>query len=157
MGLALPNGGIGNFLHLILQSYGYTAFQTILIGLPQAAMQVVFPLSGAYVARCFPGWRIYVMMLWMLPSLIGVIIQYSTRNSGALRTCPVGILLTVSLWILHSWLIRCPPGSLLCCSRRQHHRIHQTDDGGSYGVHFLRCRQHHWAASVSTLVYRGYR
>ncbi|OCF41073.1 allantoate permease [Kwoniella heveanensis CBS 569] len=82
--LALPNGGIGNFLHLILQSYGYTAFQTILIGLPQAAMQVVFPLSGAIIARKVPGARLYVLMAYMIPSLVGVIIQYKTRNSGAL-------------------------------------------------------------------------
>ncbi|KAK4689629.1 MFS transporter, ACS family, allantoate permease, partial [Tremellales sp. Uapishka_1] len=70
--------------HLILQSYGYSAFQTILIGLPQAVLQVVFPLSGSYVARKFPNARLYVMMVWMLPSLIGVIIQYKTRQSGAL-------------------------------------------------------------------------
>ncbi|KAK8854473.1 hypothetical protein IAR55_003211 [Kwoniella newhampshirensis] len=82
--LSLPNGGIGNFLHLILQPYGYTAFQTILIGLPQAAMQVVFPLSGAIIARKVPGARLYVLMAYMLPSLVGVIIQYRTRNSGAL-------------------------------------------------------------------------
>ncbi|OXG19188.1 allantoate permease [Cryptococcus neoformans Ze90-1] len=84
MSLSLPNGGIGNFLHLILQSYGYTSFQTILMGLPQAAMQVVFPLSGAIIARKVPNARLYVLMAYMLPSLVGVIIQYKTRNSGAL-------------------------------------------------------------------------
>ncbi|WWD19392.1 hypothetical protein CI109_103852 [Kwoniella shandongensis] len=82
--LSIPNGGIGNFLHLILQSYGYTAFQTILIGLPQAAMQVVFPLSGAIIARKVPGARLYVLMAYMIPSTVGVIIQYKTRQSGAL-------------------------------------------------------------------------
>ncbi|WWC90314.1 uncharacterized protein L201_005247 [Kwoniella dendrophila CBS 6074] len=82
--VSVPNGGIGNFLHLILQSYGYTAFQTILIGLPQAAMQVIFPLSGAYIARKVPQARLYVLMSYMIPSLIGVIIQYKTRKSGAL-------------------------------------------------------------------------
>ncbi|WVR09285.1 hypothetical protein IAU60_006350 [Kwoniella sp. DSM 27419] len=54
--LALPNGGIGNFLHLI----------TILIGLPQAAMQIVFPLSGAYIARKVPGARLYVLMAYVM-------------------------------------------------------------------------------------------
>ncbi|WVQ79769.1 hypothetical protein IAT38_001869 [Cryptococcus sp. DSM 104549] len=84
MSLSLPNGGIGNFLHLILQSYGYTAFKTILMGLPQAAMQVFFPLTGAIIARKVPNARLYVLMAYMLPSLIGVIIQYKTRQSGAL-------------------------------------------------------------------------
>ncbi|KAE8541995.1 hypothetical protein D1P53_002169 [Cryptococcus gattii VGV] len=84
MSLSLPNGGIGNFLHLILQSYGYTSFQTILMGLPQAVLQVLFPLSGAIIARKVPNARLYVLMAYMLPSLVGVIIQYKTRNSGAL-------------------------------------------------------------------------
>jgi ACS family allantoate permease-like MFS transporter len=39
--MTIPNGGIANFLHLILQSYGYSAFQTILIGLPQAVLQAI--------------------------------------------------------------------------------------------------------------------
>ncbi|WVQ72670.1 hypothetical protein IAR50_002229 [Cryptococcus sp. DSM 104548] len=84
LSLSLPNGGIGNFLHLILQSYGYTSFQTILMGLPQAAMQVIFPLTGAIIARKVPNARLYVLMAYMIPSLVGVIIQYRTRQSGAL-------------------------------------------------------------------------
>jgi ACS family allantoate permease-like MFS transporter len=75
--LAIPNGGIGNckcvqgdtadesVLHLILQSYGYGPFQTILMGLPQAVMQVFFPLSGAYIARQFPNCRLYVIMAYV--------------------------------------------------------------------------------------------
>lgn len=54
------------------------------MGLPQAAMQVVFPLSGAIIARKVPNARLYVLTAYMLPSLVGVIIQYKTRNSGAL-------------------------------------------------------------------------
>jgi len=72
--LTIPNGGISNceftsrlcadttVLHLILQSYGYDAFQTILMGQPQSVMQVIFPLSGAYIARRYKNARIYVMM-----------------------------------------------------------------------------------------------
>jgi hypothetical protein len=65
MCMTIPNGGIANFLHLILQSYGYSAFQTILVGLPQAVLQIIFPLSGAYIARRFPNCRLYVMMAYV--------------------------------------------------------------------------------------------
>lgn len=58
----IPNGGIGNFLHLILQSYGFSAIHTILLGLPQSACQVVFTLGGSYMARNYKGWRTWVMV-----------------------------------------------------------------------------------------------
>lgn len=54
------------------------------MGLPQAVLQVLFPLSGAIIARKVPNARLYVLMAYMHPSLVGVIIQYKTRNSGAL-------------------------------------------------------------------------
>ncbi|KAL7422098.1 hypothetical protein Q5752_002741 [Cryptotrichosporon argae] len=82
--LTIPNGGIANFLHLILQSYGYSAFQTVLIGLPGAAMQIVFPLTGMLVARRWTGWRCRTMMLYMLPCLVGSILQFTTRHKPAL-------------------------------------------------------------------------
>lgn len=48
-----------------LQSYGYNAFQTILWGLPQATMQIIFPLSGAYLARKLKNARCYVMAAYV--------------------------------------------------------------------------------------------
>lgn len=80
----IPNGGIGNFLHLILQSYGFSAIETILLGLPQSACQVIFTLGGSYMARNYKGWRTWVMIIYVLPAVAGVAIQYGTRNTGAL-------------------------------------------------------------------------
>jgi ACS family allantoate permease-like MFS transporter len=57
----IPNGGLGNFLHLILQSYGFSPLQTILVGLPQAAAQVFIALTGSYIARRFRNSRTIVM------------------------------------------------------------------------------------------------
>lgn len=54
--------GIGNFYHLILQSYGFDAYQTILLGLPAAAIQTFFPLSSSWVARRYKDSRIWVMV-----------------------------------------------------------------------------------------------
>jgi hypothetical protein len=54
--------GIGNFYHLILQSYGFDAFQTILLGLPAAAIQTFFPLSSSWVARRYKDTRTWVMV-----------------------------------------------------------------------------------------------
>ncbi|KAJ9116221.1 hypothetical protein QFC24_006812 [Naganishia onofrii] len=53
---------IGNFYHLILQSYGFSAFNTILLGLPAAAIQIFFPLSASWVARRYKNARLWVMV-----------------------------------------------------------------------------------------------
>ncbi|KAI5453868.1 hypothetical protein NCC49_004864 [Naganishia albida] len=79
----IPNGGIGNFYHLILQSYGFDAYQTILLGLPAAAIQTFFPLSSSWVARRYKDSRIWVMVAWVLPSLLGVALQYGLTQRGA--------------------------------------------------------------------------
>lgn len=63
----IPNGGLGNFLHLILQSYGFSPLQTILVGLPQAAAQVFIALSGSYIARRFRNSRTLVMVSRVCP------------------------------------------------------------------------------------------
>jgi MFS family permease len=96
--VTIPNGGIANFLHLIvsptssaadrrsshqLQSYGYDAFQTILWGLPQAAMQVVFPLSGAYLACALPNARCYVMAAYVSCTAVGLADPRCCRASRA--------------------------------------------------------------------------
>lgn len=57
-----PSSGIGNFYHLILQSYGFSAFNTILLGLPAAAIQIFFPLSASWIARRYKNARLWVMV-----------------------------------------------------------------------------------------------
>ncbi|KAJ9121466.1 hypothetical protein QFC22_002082 [Naganishia vaughanmartiniae] len=80
---------IGNFYHLILQSYGFSAFNTILLGLPAAAIQIFFPLSASWVARRYKNTRLWVMcsyfppqIVWVLPSLLGVALQYGTTSTA---------------------------------------------------------------------------
>lgn len=46
-------------------------------------MQIIFPLSASIISRRWPSMRCYCMMAFMLPALVGSIIQYKTQNSGA--------------------------------------------------------------------------
>lgn len=51
LSLTIPNGGLGNFFHLILKEYGYNAFETILLGLPTGVVQVLVVVCAGYIAR----------------------------------------------------------------------------------------------------------
>ncbi|KAJ9095953.1 hypothetical protein QFC21_005315 [Naganishia friedmannii] len=63
-------------------SYGFSAFNTILLGLPAAAIQIFFPLSASWVARRYKNTRLWVMIIWVIPSLIGVALQYGTKSTA---------------------------------------------------------------------------
>lgn len=58
--LTVPNGGLGNFFHLILKEYGYNAFETILLGIPTGIVQVAVVIGGGYTARRYSGRRIQI-------------------------------------------------------------------------------------------------
>lgn len=81
--LTVPNGGLGTYLHLILQAYGYNAFQAILLGLPQGGIQVVLVLSTTYIARRYANMRIYVSIAGISLALLGILIQYCTTINEA--------------------------------------------------------------------------
>ncbi|KAH7026724.1 major facilitator superfamily transporter [Microdochium trichocladiopsis] len=66
------NGGISNFGKLIIKGLVKDPLQTTALGIPQGAFQVVFILSGTYIASRFKNARTIVMMLYMIPTIIGV-------------------------------------------------------------------------------------
>lgn len=57
LSLTIPNGGLGNFFHLILKEYGYNAFETILLGLPTGVVQVLVVVCAGYIARKYDNKR----------------------------------------------------------------------------------------------------
>lgn len=81
--LTIPNGGLGNYFNLILQSYGYNPFQTLLLGIPTGAVQVVAVLLGGWISRVYRNMRIYVAIVGIAICLTGLLIQYLTTNDGA--------------------------------------------------------------------------
>jgi hypothetical protein len=64
----------------------------------------------------------------MLPCLVGVIIQYKTRESGALRESIIVFdvghadMSASSVRLLHSWVLRRVSGHMLCRSWREYRR-----------------------------------
>ncbi|KAH7322499.1 MFS transporter [Stachybotrys elegans] len=70
------NGGIANFGKLIIKGLVKDPLLTTALGIPQGAFQVVFILSGTFFASYFRNARTYVMMAYLLPTIVGVSILW---------------------------------------------------------------------------------
>lgn len=70
------NGGVANFGKLIIKGLVQDPLRTTALGIPQGAFQVLWILTGAYIASRFRGVRTYVMMAYMLPTIVGTSLMW---------------------------------------------------------------------------------
>ncbi|KAJ5034979.1 uncharacterized protein L3040_008246 [Drepanopeziza brunnea f. sp. 'multigermtubi'] len=76
------NGGIANFGKLIIKGLVKKPLLTTALGIPQGAFQVFWILTGTYLASRFKNIRTIVMMMYLLPTIIGVTLMWKMgRNS----------------------------------------------------------------------------
>jgi hypothetical protein len=87
------NGGISNFGKLIIKGLVKDPLVTTALGIPQGAFQVFWILTGAYIASKFANCRTYVMMAYLLPTIIGVSLMWKLDRE-AYRT---GVLVSYYL------------------------------------------------------------
>ncbi|KAF2092555.1 allantoate permease-like protein [Rhizodiscina lignyota] len=87
MAISIPSGGISTFGPLIVQSFGFDSFTTILFNIPFGAVQLVATLGGAFLATKIKK-KSVVLLLLCLPPIAGLImlmvIDHDKRNRGAL-------------------------------------------------------------------------
>lgn len=67
----IPNGGISNFFSLLIESFGYTAEQSLLYGTPGGAVEVVTLIASGYFGDRF-GNRILIAASGLFISIIGI-------------------------------------------------------------------------------------
>ncbi|KAL2357377.1 major facilitator superfamily domain-containing protein [Cryomyces antarcticus] len=86
--VSIPSSGISTFGPLIIQSFGYDSFKTILFNIPFGAVQLVATLGGAYLAT---HWKRKgpVLLLLCVPPIIGCVILVATDHTASHR----GVLL----------------------------------------------------------------
>lgn len=65
------NGGYANFGKLIIKGVVHGSLQTTALGIPQGGFQIVWILSGTYIASRFRNARTIVMAVWIIPTIIG--------------------------------------------------------------------------------------
>ncbi|KAF2637592.1 allantoate permease-like protein [Massarina eburnea CBS 473.64] len=71
--VSIPSGGITTFGPLIIQSFGFGKFATILFNMPFGAVQIIATLGGAWLATHFKK-KSPVLLLLCIPPIIGIII-----------------------------------------------------------------------------------
>ncbi|EON67687.1 hypothetical protein W97_06830 [Coniosporium apollinis CBS 100218] len=85
--IAIPSGGISTFGPLIIKSFGFDSFTTILFNIPFGAIQIVSTLGGAFLATKLKK-KSPVLVLLCIPPIIGIImlmiIPYTKGNRAAL-------------------------------------------------------------------------
>ncbi|KAE8330585.1 major facilitator superfamily domain-containing protein [Aspergillus sergii] len=73
--VSLPNGGITNFSSLVIASFGFDTFNTLLYTIPMAAVALIFLLLSAVTCNRYRGLRCYWMIITLLISLIGILLM----------------------------------------------------------------------------------
>ncbi|KAL2209721.1 major facilitator superfamily transporter [Sarocladium strictum] len=83
------NGGMSNFGKLIIKGLVHDPLETTALGIPQGAFQIFFILSGTFLASKLKNARTYVMMGYMIPTIIGVSLMWKLDR----KENKVGVLL----------------------------------------------------------------
>ncbi|KAH8198377.1 hypothetical protein TruAng_007474 [Truncatella angustata] len=83
------NGGIANFGKLIIKGIVKDSLRTTLYGIPQGAFQVFWILTGTYLASRYRNYRTYVMMAYMVPTVIGTILMWKLDR----QSYKIGVLI----------------------------------------------------------------
>lgn len=79
------NGGVGFFGSLILKGVVEGPLLTTALHIPQGAFNVVFTLSGTYMASKIKNSRTTVMAMYNIPTLVGICLLWKLPRDGSAR------------------------------------------------------------------------
>ncbi|KAK4546315.1 hypothetical protein LTR36_001992 [Oleoguttula mirabilis] len=82
------NGGIANFGKLIIEGVVHDALRTTALGIPSGAFQVLWILTGTFLASRFRNVRTLVMAIYLIPTIIGTVMMWKMDR----QTSPYGVL-----------------------------------------------------------------
>ncbi|KAK5723309.1 hypothetical protein LTR15_005006 [Elasticomyces elasticus] len=85
--ISIPSGGISTFGPLIVKSFGFDSFTTILFNMPFGAVQMVATIGGAIAATKYKA-KSPILAILCIPPIIGISlllnIEYTPKNRGLL-------------------------------------------------------------------------
>jgi len=82
------NGGIASFGKLIIKGLVKDPLLTTVLGIPQGAFQVFWVLSGTWLASRIRNFRTVVMVMYLLPTVLGICLIWKLNRAKHL----VGVL-----------------------------------------------------------------
>ncbi|KAK5136310.1 hypothetical protein LTR08_003683 [Meristemomyces frigidus] len=83
------NGGIANFGKLIIKGVVHDPLRTTALGIPAGAFQVLWILTGTFIASRFRNVRTLVMAIYLIPTIIGTAIMWKIDRQAS----PYGVLM----------------------------------------------------------------
>ncbi|KAJ6124208.1 hypothetical protein N7471_011525 [Penicillium samsonianum] len=78
----IPNGAVSAFAPLIVNGFGFTKFESTLLGMPSGASQVLALLISGYLATRFQDIRHFLMIGGLLVALIGGVLIFALPESN---------------------------------------------------------------------------
>lgn len=99
----IPNGGLTNFNTLVISSFHFDHFQTILVGLPSSFFSAGQMWFWVYAGKYFKNLRTWGLTLPMCIAIIGISIVYGTENSNANKWGRV-----FAYWMINSYAVQFP-------------------------------------------------
>ncbi|ORY66106.1 major facilitator superfamily transporter [Pseudomassariella vexata] len=76
------NGGVANFGKLIIKGLVHDSLRATALGIPMGAFQILWILSGTYMASRFRNVRTLVMAGYLIPTLIGTSLMWKLDRSS---------------------------------------------------------------------------
>lgn len=105
----IPNGGITSFSSLIINGFGFTTLQTLLVGMPSGAFQLVALIILCLGSTYFKNSRLAFMMGAVAISVAGMAMVYAIPNThrwarlaGVWLTAPFAACIPISLSLITS-------------------------------------------------------
>ena len=81
MCIGIPNGGNSAFSNIITKSFGWTSRQSLLLDMPRAAIGGFAVVAGGWLSDRIHD-RMTLVLLFTIPTLIGMIIMTTMQYSG---------------------------------------------------------------------------
>ncbi|TFA98877.1 hypothetical protein CCMA1212_009311 [Trichoderma ghanense] len=105
--ISIPSGGISTFGPLIIQSFGFDSFNTILFYIPFGAVQMIATLGGAWVSDKI-HMKSAVLLFLCLPPIAGCVILLVTGRSPSDRAVLLVGYYIISVYpgispLIYSW------------------------------------------------------
>jgi hypothetical protein len=157
---AVINGGIAGFASLIVKGFVKDPLLTTAYGVPWGAINAVFNFTGPWMASRYPNVRTYVMIAWLVPTLIATCLfwQLPRSNHGGLlagyylvRTQPrylVHGLVTDRATLSPVRLLRWKYGRCTPDARQQRGRLHEACHSHRLRLSCVLCGQHLWTTGL---------
>ncbi|EGX93553.1 allantoate permease [Cordyceps militaris CM01] len=105
--ISIPSGGISTFGPLIIESFGFDKFTTILFNIPFGAVQMISTLGGAWLSNRL-GVKSVVLLLLCLPPIAGCVILLIVGRAASNRAVLLVGYYIISVYpgispLIYSW------------------------------------------------------